>query len=514
MTTALKLLFFLIALAPFSGLRAQNENPIGHKDSVYTQGRNVFGTDDRKSTIYYTYDDYTRATAVMIYKSMFSGSYVQAPTLGDLLLDIYKPKGAKYIHSDVRFKDQPAAGDCSGFLIAPDILVTAGHCIDQSNMYDVEWVFDYTDKLNYPANKKIYIPDQNRYRVKEILTQKLIGRTDYAMLRLDRPVTGRKPFIFRTAGLISEGTNITLLGAPFGVPLKVVENAVVTQSNAAQTYFHTDLDAFGGNSGGPVFSSRSGLIEGILVRGPDNGYFSKGYYIDANCQCLRTKTYTEESAKTDGVEVQRIRDLPYDLLVGAIYTNINFALKSGNDDEVSRWAAYNWIHTYSSLKDSTPLVLRATELGRVGALKTLKQNSADLMVKDQNGRNIVYYALRSGEKDIYSFLQREGISFNETDNNGENAVFWAVSMYKTDALNMVLDQGVNMNLKNSFGNTPLHEAVYTYNLDMVQALTSHGADVLARDSDGKTPRKLAKKLKAKDIKKFLKKEEKRMKKGG
>lgn len=507
----MRIFFVLACLIPGLRAQAQNDNPLGHKDSVYKQGRNVFGVDDRKSTIYYTYDDYTRATAVMVYKSMFDGSYIQAPSLGDLLLDIYRPKGATYVHSDVRFKDQPAAGDCSGFLIAPDILITAGHCIDYENMYDVEWVFDYTDKLNYPANKRIYIPSENRYRVVEILTQVLAGRTDYAMLRLDRPVKGRKPFIFRTGGEVYEGQKITLLGAPFGVPLKVVENAKVTKSEGFRTYFHTDLDAFGGNSGGPVFSSLSGLIEGILVRGPDNGYFSKGYYIDDNCKCLRTKTYSEESAKTDGVEVQRIRDLPYDLLVGAVYSNMSYALKSGNDDEVERWAVYQWIHDYESLADSVPLVFRAAELGRLDALKILEENNAKLSGKDKNGRNIVYYAMRSGNKDMLNYLKREGIAFDETDNNGENGVFWAISSYRSDLLKMLLENGANVNLKNSYGSTPLHEAVYSYNLDMVEALTSQGADVFATNGEGKTPRKLAKKLKAKDIKKFLKKEEKRQK---
>ena len=46
-----------------------------------------------------------------------------------------------------RFSDQPSAVSCSGFLVGPDLLVTAGHCIQtQKDCDDVSWVFDYKVK--------------------------------------------------------------------------------------------------------------------------------------------------------------------------------------------------------------------------------------------------------------------------------------------------------------------------------------------------------------------------------
>ena len=42
---------------------------------------------------------------------------------------------------DERFAAQPANADCSATLIAPDIMLTAGHCINSCG--DSRFVFDY-----------------------------------------------------------------------------------------------------------------------------------------------------------------------------------------------------------------------------------------------------------------------------------------------------------------------------------------------------------------------------------
>ena len=45
---------------------------------------------------------------------------------------------------DRRFADQPIWGDCSGTLIAPDLVLTAGHCVEtQRECEGVQFAFDY-----------------------------------------------------------------------------------------------------------------------------------------------------------------------------------------------------------------------------------------------------------------------------------------------------------------------------------------------------------------------------------
>ena len=42
-----------------------------------------------------------------------------------------------------RFKDQANYSNCSGFLVAPDIVVTAGHCYQGNECTTFDWVFNY-----------------------------------------------------------------------------------------------------------------------------------------------------------------------------------------------------------------------------------------------------------------------------------------------------------------------------------------------------------------------------------
>jgi hypothetical protein len=167
--------------------------------------------------------------------------------------------------SDVQFLDQPIASGCTGFLIAPDILVSAGHCFTKGGGQQYEsprdpnfggisgkvWIFDYTNDVPFNRSSNyITIPAENQYRVAEMLDAKLVGGgttgSDYAIMRLDRP-TNRKPFKFRFGGKVTTGDFLAMVGAPDGLPLKIADSAYVINNNGARS-FKTNLDAFHGNS--------------------------------------------------------------------------------------------------------------------------------------------------------------------------------------------------------------------------------------------------------------------------
>ncbi|MDT8287705.1 MAG: serine protease, partial [Elusimicrobiales bacterium] len=90
---------------------------------------------------------------------------------------------------------------------------------------------------------------------------------DYALIQLDRKVTGRKPLPINRGRKIKEGAGVFVIGHPVGLPLKVAGDARVRSSKFMRAHFTTDLDTFGGNSGSPVFNVKTKKIEGILVRG-------------------------------------------------------------------------------------------------------------------------------------------------------------------------------------------------------------------------------------------------------
>lgn len=100
------------------------EYPFGNpKDD----SRGVFGDDDRYEVSDVSgIEDYTRATAVMIPKESVYGNSLYGVTLRDRLTYQF---GTENMDKNVKYLDQPTIAGCSGFLVAPDIMVSAGHCI-------------------------------------------------------------------------------------------------------------------------------------------------------------------------------------------------------------------------------------------------------------------------------------------------------------------------------------------------------------------------------------------------
>lgn len=171
------------------------------------------------------------------------------------------------ICSAERFSSQPTAGNCSGFLISEDLLVTAGHCVtSDSDCEYSSWVFDYA---NYESenNDFTFSKDQVFKCTKVISRDKnSVDMNDYAVVKLDRPVKGRTPMKIRKTGKVADDAVLTVIGFPTGLPMKITPGADMRE-NSDPIFFRTNADTFGGNSGSPVIDSRTGIVEGILVRG-------------------------------------------------------------------------------------------------------------------------------------------------------------------------------------------------------------------------------------------------------
>lgn len=170
-----------------------------------------------------------------------------------------------------KFSQQPTVAICSGFLIAPDLIVTAGHCV-QPSMFNMNpcanfsWVFDY--KMNDEKNINFSSIDSNNvYRCNKVIASKLDNNSlmDFAVIKLDRPVIGRTPLKIRKAGSVVKGQSLAVIGHPTGLPQKIATGNVLKSEHP--NYFVTNLDTFHGNSGSVVIDSATGVVEGILVRG-------------------------------------------------------------------------------------------------------------------------------------------------------------------------------------------------------------------------------------------------------
>ncbi len=202
---------------------------------------------------------------------------------------------------DEKFYKQPSSSFCSGFLIGPDIVVTAGHCIrNQYNCETVRLVFGYFyDDFN---DSPLTLPSENLYECSELIHSETNGvsGSDYAIMKLDRPVKGFQPLQLRTSGRVDNNDELTVIGYPSGLPGKLAHGGIV-RDNRNENYFVTTLDTYGGNSGSAVFNRSTRLIEGILVRGDTD------FVYDQESQCRRSNVCQSTSCRgEDVVRIDRV----------------------------------------------------------------------------------------------------------------------------------------------------------------------------------------------------------------
>ena len=204
-----------------------------------------------------------------------------------------------------RFSEQPAAALCTGFLVAPNLIVTAGHCIpNEDRCSEVNFVFDYKVKEN-SGRADMLVPKEKVYSCKRVIEAKLTSGflpLDYSLVELDRVVEGVKPLKIRTQGAVALNASIFVVGHPSGLPQKISGGAKVIKSAPILNHFVTNLDAYGGNSGSPVIDNDTGIVEGILVRG------SEDYIRDGEESCVVSNKLPEDAVEMNiaGESVNRI----------------------------------------------------------------------------------------------------------------------------------------------------------------------------------------------------------------
>ncbi|MBL9129404.1 MAG: trypsin-like peptidase domain-containing protein, partial [Verrucomicrobiales bacterium] len=168
------------------------------------------------------------------------------------------------------FGNQPRGSHCTAFLVAPDVVVTAGHCIeDECDLERFRFVFGFVMRdADTPVTE---FPPEQVYRGRRLLRRVVRGDLDLAVIRLDRAVElpDVGALAIRRSGVMSSGTPVGVIGHPVGLPAKIAFGDATTVKSVSNPHMFTaNLDAFGGNSGSPVFNADTLEVEGILVRGP------------------------------------------------------------------------------------------------------------------------------------------------------------------------------------------------------------------------------------------------------
>jgi len=235
-------------------------------DAMREGQKAIYGVDDRKDLFEVTDQSSTRNAESVV--SLFRAGRIHDNGDGTSTLQVGKFGQINSLCAEERFFDQPVGAFCTGFLVAPDIIATAGHCVNESNATTVRFVFGF--RMVDAVVPQVVINNDDIYAGAEVVGRKLTDRgTDWCLVRLDRPVDNRRGLALRRAGKIADGQSLYVIGHPAGLPVKFAAGAQV-RTNSEHAFFTANLDTYGGNSGSPVFNSTTHEVEGILVRGaPD-----------------------------------------------------------------------------------------------------------------------------------------------------------------------------------------------------------------------------------------------------
>lgn len=246
------------------------------------------------------------------------------------------------------FDTQYTAPACSGFLVGPDLVATAGHCFDgrafgadgrgsldaaelTRSCSNMSFVFGFTKESINAATTTANVPAANHYRCTAVVEAQLditenaaqtaiIDKRDWAVFRLDRAVTGRKPHAFRRSGRLAPREALSVVGHPWGLPMKIAASGKTEAPQSGRPewdylwnarVFQHSADTEGGNSGSPIINSGSGMVEGIHIASP--GSFQADKTVTPACarwkKCPSTGCAAPESQWGEAIRTPHIRTL-------------------------------------------------------------------------------------------------------------------------------------------------------------------------------------------------------------
>jgi hypothetical protein len=269
--------------------------------ALLAQEKVIYGVDDRQDLFAVT-DQKIRRDADCV-AGLFRSNQVVDNGDGTVNVSTSNFGVAFNLCASELFRDQPIGPSCSGFFVGKDLMVTAGHCVNAGNVGSTWFVFGFRMKsATMPPDARL-----EAYLGKEIVARTLDPNgADYALVRLTRKVANHKAAKLRESGKIKSNQAVHVIGHPSGLPLKFAGGASV-RDNAPSKFFVANLDTYGGNSGSPVFNSKTHKVEGILVRG-ETDFVSNG-------TCMVSKVCPSTGCRgEDCTRITELSDLIDDLL--------------------------------------------------------------------------------------------------------------------------------------------------------------------------------------------------------
>jgi V8-like Glu-specific endopeptidase len=273
-----------------------------------TERRVIYGCDDRKNFYDVRLSEHQRraaeATAMLVFRNqLVKRDGGKRFDLSDGGAGLCSPDEIVQYGYDIpeRFWSEPAPGFCTGFKVGRRLIATAAHCITSrlactgnrtEKSPGVSFVFGFrmSDPNARPAKG---ILKTNIYHCVRIIggsQNDKPGQADWRVVEVDREIDAPEVSIASSGAHLRRGTELTVVGYPLGLPVKISDHAVVDR--VEPPFFVANLDTYGGNSGSAIFNAeqlaRGELqVEGILARGEAD-------FLEAEFRCHVSKRCPED----------------------------------------------------------------------------------------------------------------------------------------------------------------------------------------------------------------------------
>ena len=259
-----------------------------HFISTYERSKAIYGTDSRAENA--ADGDHARQAAAVCVV-VRRDKLIKSSDGSGYRLDTQTLREFRNLCPGERFAEQPVAGLGTGFLVKPSVIATAGH-VAKSAAFLKELAFIFSFEFRNGQAKTTFTEEELFFASGFVKNSgdaevfELSGYRDYALVRLDRAVPGRAPLAV-SAAEPKPLDEVYMIGHPVGLPKKIARSAQI-RGDILSTHFFTNLDAFGGNSGSPIFNSQHEVC-GILIRGKADFEPLPG----STCQVASTYSATE-----------------------------------------------------------------------------------------------------------------------------------------------------------------------------------------------------------------------------
>lgn len=184
---------------------------------------------------------------------------------------------------DENFLSQPTLGECTGVLIAPNTVLTAGHCIPNfDTCKKTKFIFGW----NLAKSQHKTLPNSEIFHCQNLIKQEnqRSKGIDYAIIELDRSVPDVEPVTIAEESVFENGEQLVSLSYPLGLPLKK-DTATVVADSADKNFIKVEVDTFGGSSGSPLFNDQGELV-GILSSGAEDILEDDIYRVQKEGGCI------------------------------------------------------------------------------------------------------------------------------------------------------------------------------------------------------------------------------------